>query len=67
MTSPRPESPEIHAPQPSVWPFTLAVGVSLIAAGVLTTVAISGIGLGIVFIALAGWTQENRIQASRED
>jgi hypothetical protein len=67
MTSPHTDASEIHVPEPSVWPFTLTVGVVFIAAGVLASIAISGIGLGIVFIALAGWTQENRTQAAHEE
>ena len=66
MTAPQPDTSEIHVPRPSVWPFTLAVGVSLMAAGALASIAISGIGLGMVFIAIAGWTQEIRTKEAEE-
>lgn len=56
-----------HLPDPSYYPIVLAFGVVLIAVGVLSTPVISGIGLAIILIAVAGWTQENRSQGQIEE
>ena len=42
-------------PQPTYWPFFMALGVVCMFWGILTTWIISGIGLVIFCTALAGW------------
>ncbi len=54
------EEPEVHLPSPSFWPIVLAFGLALIAAGVVTTVIVSGVGIVVMLVAIAGWTMENR-------
>jgi hypothetical protein len=51
---------EVHLPEPSVWPLTLGAGVSLMAFGVATSLAMSAMGLVLVVWGLAGWIQELR-------
>jgi cytochrome c oxidase subunit 1 len=51
---------EIHLPAPSYQPAVLAFGVALLAIGVLWTPVVGGIGLVVILVAIAGWTQENR-------
>lgn len=53
---PRPE----HLPRPTYWPLALAFGIVLIMFGIVTTFAISGVGILIFAIALAGWIGELR-------
>jgi cytochrome c oxidase subunit 1 len=67
MASEQHISEHIHLPDPSYYPVMLAFGVVLLAAGVLSTPIISGVGLVIILVAVAGWTQENRLQARKEE
>lgn len=54
------ENPEIHLPAPSYWPIVLAFGLTLIAAGVVSTIIVSIVGVIVLLVAIAGWTLENR-------
>ncbi|HWR64638.1 MAG TPA: cytochrome c oxidase subunit 4 [Bellilinea sp.] len=54
------EQPEVHLPSPSFWPIVLAFSLALIAAGVVTTVIVSIVGIVVMLVAIAGWTMENR-------
>jgi len=54
------EGPEIHLPAPSFWPIVLALGFSLIAIGVVSSIFVSIIGVVLTLFAIAGWTLENR-------
>jgi hypothetical protein len=51
---------EEHLPSPSVWPFTVAGGVTLLGFGLLTTFAFSVLGLVLMVVGLYGWIQEMR-------
>jgi len=53
---------EIHLPAPSYWPILLAGGLVLIAIGVISSFAISIVGIIVLLISIAGWTMENRSQ-----
>jgi hypothetical protein len=53
---PKPE----HLPRPTYWPLALAFGIVLIMFGIVTTFAISGVGLIIFAVALGGWIGELR-------
>ncbi len=44
-----------HQPAPSIWPVTLATGVGLAAAGVVTSPLLLVAGLLIAALALVGW------------
>ena len=48
----------VALPAPSVWPITLAFGVSLIATGLVTSLAISSLGILIFAIATIGWFRD---------
>jgi hypothetical protein len=63
---PRDISP-IPAPEPSIWPIVLSAGVVMMAAGVLSTLIVTGVGLVILLTAIVGWTQENRVRSQEED
>jgi hypothetical protein len=47
----------------SVWPIVLAAGLSLLLAGVVYSPVVSVIGLVLLLVSIAGWTQENRVMA----
>jgi hypothetical protein len=53
------EHPE-HLPSPSVWPFTVAGGFTLVGFGVITIPALSVLGLILMAIGLYGWIEELR-------
>ena len=62
------QTPEhIHLPQPSFWPILLALGVVLIAIGIVSTVIISAIGALLTLASIIGWTLENRATAQAEE
>ena len=57
-SDPQPPSepyPQIHLPQPTVWPAVMAAGITLILAGILLSLAFSVAGLIVFAMALAGW------------
>ena len=45
----------IHMPAPTAWPFVLALGVTLLFAGLVTSWAISLLGLVLMLFAAVGW------------
>jgi hypothetical protein len=47
-------------PQYSYWPILLAIGIGLIAVGLVSTIIISIFALLLVFVAIIGWVWENR-------
>lgn len=64
MSTNKPNIPhDIHLPAPSIQPLVLALGVLLVAVGVLTSVWLIALGLSLALIAVAIWTQENRQEA----
>ena len=48
-------SDQRHLPEPSIWPVTLALGVSIAAAGVVTHWLVVLSGALLTALALAGW------------
>jgi len=44
-----------HSAAPSIWPVTLAVGVAIVAIGVLSSWILIVAGAVLVFVALFGW------------
>lgn len=54
--TPKPES----LPEPTYWPAILAVGVTLLAWGVVTSVLLSLLGLGISIVAVVKWIGDIR-------
>ncbi len=45
-------------PRPTYWPFVLALGIMLMAMGVVTNYAVSAVGFILLVIALVGWIGE---------
>ncbi|MCU1386123.1 MAG: hypothetical protein JWL71_4820 [Acidobacteria bacterium] len=52
------DEPAIELPAPTAWPLILAFGVTLTAAGLVTTLAVSLVGLVSTVIATVGWFRE---------
>jgi hypothetical protein len=49
---------EIEVPASTAWPLVLAVGFTLICAGLLTSVSVSGLGAVLAVAGCAGWFRE---------
>ncbi len=54
--APKPE----HIPAPTYWPVLMAVAITFLAFGVVTSLFISGVGVILFFISLAGWIGDIR-------
>jgi hypothetical protein len=52
--------PAAHLPRPTYWPVVLAFAIVLLAWGIVTTLAITVIGLVIFALGLGGWIGELR-------
>ena len=45
----------VEMPKPTAWPMTLALAITLAAAGLVTNFAFSAVGLVLTAVAIAGW------------
>ena len=54
------ELPPEPMPNPTYWPMVLALGIMLLAWGLVTSIFISGVGILVFAIALTGWIGEIR-------
>ena len=52
---PNSDANEIQLPRPTAWPFVMAVGVTLIIAGMVTSVLVSLVGLLLTVAGIVGW------------
>ena len=51
---------EVHLPEPSIWPVVLALGITLLLFGVVSSYVFSAAGVLLIAGALAGWIGELR-------
>ena len=49
---------EIKVPAPTAWPFILALGVTLLFAGLVTSMSLSALGLALALASCVGWFRE---------
>ncbi len=49
------ETTHVHMPLPTAWPFVFALGIALMATGLLTNIAISALGLVLALAGAVGW------------
>lgn len=49
---------DIHLPGPSIWPAVFAVGGGLILVGLITSLVVSFVGIGLFVVASAGWAAQ---------
>jgi hypothetical protein len=54
------EEEHVHLPALSVWPITMALGITLLGMGAVTVIWMTYLGLAIMFISLIYWIQELR-------
>ncbi|MGB7786054.1 MAG: hypothetical protein WBL27_08145 [Salinimicrobium sp.] len=45
-------------PEPTYWPFMLALGIVVLLWGILTNIIVSMVGFVVFIIALAGWLKD---------
>ncbi len=57
---------EIHMPKPSFWPLVFALGATMLAAGVISSLWVSLAGLVLLLVAIAGWVAANRSEGKGE-
>ena len=56
-----PEKP----PKPGVWPVTLALAITLLVWGLVTSLIITGVGLALFAVAMAGWIRDIRHERAK--
>ncbi|HUZ08280.1 MAG TPA: hypothetical protein VMV89_12440 [Candidatus Paceibacterota bacterium] len=71
----KPEPPESHpgwtvlppekSPEPGVWPVTLALAITLLVWGLVTSLIITGVGLALFAVAMAGWIRDVRHERAK--
>jgi len=55
----RPRAPvEIEVPAPTAWPLVLALGFTLMFAGLLTSASVSALGVVLAVAGCVGWFRE---------
>jgi len=47
-------------PEPCVWPIALALGLTFLVWGLVTSLIITGVGVVLFAVALAGWIRDIR-------
>jgi hypothetical protein len=52
--------PAEKLPEPSIWPATLALAITFLIWGLVTSLIITGVGLALFAVALAGWISDIR-------
>ncbi len=52
------ESTPAVMPELTFWPFILAFGVLFLFWGIITSLAISGVGILLIILSVAGWIQD---------
>lgn len=55
-----PPEAHIHMPRPTIWPVTIAFGVTLFGFGVMSSLTFAICGAIILLLGVAGWVQELR-------
>lgn len=56
-----PEKP----PEPGVWPITLALAITLLVWGLVTSLIITGVGLVLFAVAMVGWIRDIRHERAK--
>jgi hypothetical protein len=52
--------PEVHPPKPTAWPATLALSITFLAWGLVSSLIICGVGVVVFAVALTGWIGDIR-------
>jgi hypothetical protein len=56
--------PDVHLPDPSIWPFVMALGLAILMAGIVLHLLILVAGLAVFVFGLGGWLYQD-IQVAR--
>lgn len=54
-------------PPVSIWPIIMASGLTLMVAGVVTSLIVSIVGVVVLLVSIAGWARESRIFSMQEE
>jgi hypothetical protein len=57
--------PPAKLPEPSIWPVTLAVAITFLVWGLVTSLIITGVGIALFALALAGWIRDIRHEPAK--
>jgi hypothetical protein len=57
--------PPEKLPGPTVWPAALALGITFLIWGLVTSLIITGVGVFLFVVALAGWIQDIRHERNK--
>ena len=57
--------PPQKLPEPSIWPVTLALGITFLVWGLVTSLIITGVGVALFAVALAGWIRDIRHERAK--
>jgi len=57
--------PAEKLPEPSIWPATLALAITFLVWGLVTSLMITGVGLALFGLALAGWIRDIRHERTK--
>jgi hypothetical protein len=57
--------PPEKLPDPSIWPATLALAITFLVWGLVTSLIITGVGLALFAGALAGWIRDIRHERAK--
>jgi hypothetical protein len=52
-------------PEPSIWPATLALAITFLVWGLVTSLIITGVGFALFALALAGWIRDIRHERAK--
>jgi hypothetical protein len=59
---PKPEK----LPEPCIWPVTLALAITFLVWGLVTSLIITGVGVLLFGVALAGWIRDIRHEREKD-
>jgi len=57
--------PAEKLPDPTIWPATLALAITLLVWGLVTSLSITAVGLALFAGAMAGWIRDLRHERAR--
>jgi hypothetical protein len=57
--------PSEKLPEPSIWPAALALAITFLVWGLVTSLIITGVGLALFAVALAGWIRDLRHERAK--
>jgi hypothetical protein len=52
-------------PEPCIWPATLALGIAFLVWGLVTSLIITGVGILLFAVAMAGWIRDIRHERAK--